>query len=239
MRIAVCEDIERDRSHIVALLTGLLEEGDTITEFEDGEQLLNYCRPDYPFDLTFLDIRMPNKDGAEVAGRIRELAPGAVIVVLTRYREYAIDFYRYRALDYLIKPVTLAKLKDTVDKARQEIVQQKSLLVRARGRSVRIPIHYICYVEIFDHTIIVHSSKGRYEYTGSLSALAGELEIFGFFMLNHSQLVNLDCVSGYQSADLTAYLTNGESLKIAEGRLKSFKRTLAGYIDAMNKGAGT
>ena len=74
-----------------------------------------------PVDIAFLDIRMPGLTGLEVGQRIaatwadsapaRALVPAPLIVFVTAYGEFALEAFESAAVDYLIKPVTRARLQ--------------------------------------------------------------------------------------------------------------------------------
>jgi DNA-binding LytR/AlgR family response regulator len=62
-------------------------------------------------DICFLDVHMPGLSGIETA---RFIGRRAHVVFVTAYDRYAVDAFAQGALDYLVKPVELARLKDTV-----------------------------------------------------------------------------------------------------------------------------
>jgi len=83
-------------------------------------------------DVLFLDIRMPGHSGLEV---VRELAeqwpeglgqkPFPLIVFVTAYDEHALEAFERAAVDYLLKPVTAARLDSTVQRL-QTLLAQRS-----------------------------------------------------------------------------------------------------------------
>ncbi|MBQ8438683.1 MAG: response regulator, partial [Alistipes sp.] len=66
-------------------------------------------------DLLFVDVNMPDKSGVEFVG---ELDNPPMIIFTTAYSEYAIDGFRLDAVDYLLKPFSLADFQRAVDKVR-------------------------------------------------------------------------------------------------------------------------
>jgi DNA-binding LytR/AlgR family response regulator len=73
---------------------------------------LNALKP----DIAFLDIRMPGIDGLRLAG----LAPHARIVFVTAYDDYAVEAFDRSAVDYLLKPVTDARLLRCITRLQRE-----------------------------------------------------------------------------------------------------------------------
>ena len=68
-------------------------------------------------DLVFLDLQMPVMGGFEV---VRELGGGhlPVVVIVTAFDEHAIEAFEAGAIDYLLKPVSEARLRKAVERAR-------------------------------------------------------------------------------------------------------------------------
>ncbi len=72
-------------------------------------------------DLLFLDIQMPGKNGFELLQAIEGKAPE--VVFTTAYDEYAIKAFEFNALDYLLKPVELARLSEAIHRVEEELHQ--------------------------------------------------------------------------------------------------------------------
>jgi two-component system nitrogen regulation response regulator GlnG len=87
---------------------GLRQAGYEVTAVRDGDEALRVFA-DAPFDLVFLDIRMPGTDGLTVLAKLRELTPDANVVVMTAHgtMDTAIQAMQRGAYDYLAKPFDL------------------------------------------------------------------------------------------------------------------------------------
>jgi two-component system LytT family response regulator len=67
-------------------------------------------------DIAFLDIEMPGIDGMTLANRMLDLSGDIKIVFVTAYQEYAIEAFALNATDYLLKPVSMARLTMTLNR---------------------------------------------------------------------------------------------------------------------------
>ena len=87
---------------------------------EDGEEGIQKYEEHIP-DLVILDIRLPDADGLEVLGRIREKNPNASIIIMTAYDDMktTIEAIKSGAFEYLVKPLDYVELGLTIDKAFQ------------------------------------------------------------------------------------------------------------------------
>ncbi len=76
-------------------------------------------------DTVFLDIHMPGMNGLKLGERLQTIAPDAEIVFITGYNQYAVEAFELCALDYIMKPVLLERLKKTVQRLRQRMAAEK------------------------------------------------------------------------------------------------------------------
>ena len=81
-----------------------------ITKADEAEYALKLCR-DNMYDIVFLDINMPDKDGLTLAEEIKKLIPIVNIIIVTAYPEYALEAYKLYVSDYIMKPVIKEDLK--------------------------------------------------------------------------------------------------------------------------------
>ncbi|MFQ5829157.1 MAG: sigma-54-dependent transcriptional regulator [Candidatus Methylomirabilia bacterium] len=104
-RILIAEDEESLRW---VLERGLGHAGYQVTAVAEGEATLREARAE-PFDLIFLDVRLPGVDGLTLLASLRELSPEAQVVIMTAYgtMETAIQAMQRGAYDYLTKPFDL------------------------------------------------------------------------------------------------------------------------------------
>lgn len=74
-------------------------------------------------DIVFLDVHMPGLNGVEAA---RQIARRAHIVFVTAYEQYAVQAFDHGAIDYLVKPIDEARLRDTVGRLQSRLAEQRA-----------------------------------------------------------------------------------------------------------------
>ncbi|UKS26001.1 response regulator [Paenibacillus sp. HWE-109] len=109
--------------------------------FQDPEELLERVPAAEP-DLVLVDMKMPGMNGLELAGRIQECNAGVSIAFVTAYDHYAVAAFQAEALDYVLKPVTAERLRQTLDRiARRRRVEPLGLDLKQK-MSVRSFIRF-------------------------------------------------------------------------------------------------
>ena len=106
-----------------------------------------------------LDIRMPEMDGIEVAQHLQRLERPPSVIFATAYDAYAIRAFEVHAVDYLLKPIRLARLKEALARARPRRPPQAEALrglqrapraflsAPERGKVHLIPIDDVVYLK--------------------------------------------------------------------------------------------
>ena len=114
-RILIADDEEGLRW---VLEKGLRQAGYRVTAVKDGESALLEVRAE-PYDLIFLDVRMPGMDGLTLLGQLRGLRPEAQVVIMTAHgtMETAIQAMQRGAYDYLAKPFDLDEVLLVAERA--------------------------------------------------------------------------------------------------------------------------
>ena len=126
LRILVVDDEALARERLLRLLSKLQPAVEGL-EAASGDEALATVKAQSP-DLVLLDIRMPGKDGLEVAAQLDTLDSPPAVIFCTAYDEYALEALRHQAVAYLLKPVRARELERALDNAgRVNRVQLASL----------------------------------------------------------------------------------------------------------------
>ena len=136
MRVLVADDEDSIRFVLREALEG---EGHVVEEARDGDAAAQALASG-SFDLAFLDIRMPGQTGLEVLDQVRGTGATTAVVIMTARNtlDNAVEAMKRGALDYLVKPFSLAEATALAERARTTQALRRELreLRREVGRSV-------------------------------------------------------------------------------------------------------
>lgn len=227
VRIAIVEDSDLDRELLRKNLARYEQERGVrfdLTEFSDGEDLVTGYTADY--DLILMDIRMTFMDGMRAAKRVRELDSDVVIVFISNTPQYAIEGYKVRAMDYMLKPITWFSFSESLGRALNSVKphQKSYVTVALKGGRTKLEMERICYVEAQDHQLLYNTLDGNYVSKGTMRDAEAQLSAGNFFRCNRCYLVNLKHVETYKGCDIRV---NGDVIQVSRRRRKSF-------LDALN-----
>ncbi len=118
-----------------------------IAEAGDGDHAIQLCQALEP-DVLFLDLQLPGLNGLEVVQALQsDILP--MIVFVSAYGEFALDAFELNAIDYVLKPANLGRLKKTVARILErrspgnidkEQAKEKYKLLKALGESSGVAI---------------------------------------------------------------------------------------------------
>ena len=137
-------------------------------------------------DVILLDIRMPEMDGIELAQHLQKLPQPPAVIFTTAYDAYAIRAFEVHAIDYLLKPIRTARLKEALARARSarapsmEALREMSrqapafLSAQERGRIHLIPVDDVIYLKAELKYVTVRTPEREYLIEDALARLEQE-----------------------------------------------------------------
>ncbi|MHB8874634.1 MAG: sigma-54-dependent transcriptional regulator [Myxococcaceae bacterium] len=130
--------VEDDRVVRVTARFALEAAGYQVTECADGTSALRAIEESL-FDLVLSDIRLPGLNGIELFRRLRQLQPGAAVVLMTAYAntDDAVAVMREGARDYVLKPFEIDELLLRLGRVRHEVEVQRQLETGAQSGGPR------------------------------------------------------------------------------------------------------
>ena len=114
LRVVIADDERPARSFLATILRSF-EDVVLVGEAEDGAEAIELIERERP-ELVLLDLQMPEIDGLGVV-RLLKKSRMPLVIFVTAYDEYAVRAFELNAVDYLLKPVDKARLREAVNRA--------------------------------------------------------------------------------------------------------------------------
>ena len=246
LRVVIADDERPARSFLAALLRSF-EDVVIVAEAESGREAVAVIERERP-DLALLDLQMPELDGIGVV-RMLKKSDLPLVAFVTAYDEYAVRAFEVNAVDYLLKPVEKARLREALNRAQEriehaEIVAEQGgrldhaiaeyessgrqpflerIPVRKRDEIVIVPVGQIASIIAEGELLYLTTAKGdRHTITYRLKDLETRLDPARFVRLGRGTLANVDQIvkiNVMPGGTHVASLANGQKLQVS--RLQS------------------
>lgn len=192
-------------------------------------------------DLVLLDIEMPKMDGIAAARALRSIKPNPAIVLVTAFDNFALEAFDLDIIDYLLKPVSLARLQRAVGRAmaaRGRPVEDPGpqgdyateFWVSHRSELIRVAAIDIERIEAERDYMRLHTGGRSYLLHQTISTLEQRLNPAHFQRIHRSHIVRRNLVTGLRHEGggvWHALLESDLSLRIGRKYLADVKK-LAG-----------
>ena len=246
LRVVIADDERPARSFLAAMLRGF-EDVEIIGEAENGTEAIEIIERERP-DLALLDLQMPEVDGLGVVRLLRKNTMPLVAFV-TAYDEYAVRAFELNAVDYLLKPVDRARLRETLNRAQERLDQAdfrsdeaahvraavsdyeaatrpaylERIPVRERDQIVIVPVREIVSVTADGELLYITTARHeRYSINYRLKELESRLDPNLFVRLSRGTLANVEMikrVSPLPGGTYVVTMNNDQRLQVS--RLQS------------------
>jgi DNA-binding LytR/AlgR family response regulator len=208
----IAEDEPLIRREIRDLLGELWPELEVVAEAGDGAEALAAVERMRP-SVLFLDIQMPGMTGLEVA---RRLGGRVHVAFITAFDRYAIDAFEQGALDYVLKPVSVDRLRVTVGRLRARLTEPPADLARIaellkewappaskylkwltvpQGAELRVvAVSEISYLKADTKYTTLVTPHGEFLMNSSLRQMREKLDPAVFWQIHRSVVVNVEVI---------------------------------------------
>lgn len=239
------DDEERARDSLRTLLTSYCPDVNIVAEcanVPDGVLAINKHHP----KLVFLDIEMPEYNGFELLSFFRDV--DFEIIFVTAYNDYALKAFEVSAVDYVLKPVDIDKLKLAVDKASKRLEGHdmknrldvlKDSFKTNQFNKIALPLaEGLLFVDVME--IVYLEADGAYTNVwlkdGSKILVSKKIKFFeevlegrqNFFRSHRSYMVNINFIKKYNRSENSLLLDNGKTIIISRDRKAEFEAQLKG-----------
>ena len=236
-------------------LLAQIDDAEVVGALRSGAEALEAIASLRP-DLILLDIEMPRFDGFDVVEALlrddRQIEQKPLICFVTAYPHFASEAFETGALDFLCKPVRLARLAKTVVRAKSAIEQReasrrleelstqlqtlrekygysedRSLWVQQRGEMIRLDSSKIDWLSAEGEYVRLHVGDTSFLLRTSITSLADELADGGFVRVHRSVAINRSRLKAVrrQRSGMKVVLDSGIELPVG----RKFRR----HVDAV------
>ena len=204
---------------------------------------------EHTVDVVFLDIQMPGMTGFEL---LQKLPAEPAVIFTTAFDRFALDAFEVNSIDYLVKPIELARLEKALAKVERlrgtpeavtdrdhlraiarELTRKYPELIASRvgERVVFVEVRKVTHFYAKDKLTYAATSAKDYAIDVTISDLEEKLDPAHFLRIHRATLLNLnyvDEVSAWFGGGLVVRLKDGKrtELQIARDRLREVKERL-------------
>ena len=203
-----------------------------VREASSVQQALTSIQSDRP-DLLLLDIEMPNAGDFQLIETLP--AQGIPVIFVTAHLEHAARAFDVRAVDYLLKPVSLQRFVEALTRIeRQEAPKPFSnsarVLFRDGSTNHFVLIGDIQVLESCGAYTRIFQRSGNITITGTLTSVMERLDPMVFFRASRAQGVNLQHVAKVldsENGSLVLHLDGGTKVEVSRRQSIEFRRLRA------------
>lgn len=245
MKVIIIDDEPRSRKSLVNMLklcpvaTHIAAEAG---EVESGYHAIQKHNP----ELVLLDINLPDGSGFDLLRKLDKI--NFKIIFITAYEEFAIQAFRFSAIDYLLKPVDPSKLVDAVEKVQQMVDQEnvslklnalfanlensnpgnKKLVLKTSENIYLVSTCDIIRCEADAGYSRFYLMNGKKIFVSkSMKDFEELLSGFGFYRIHQSHLINLKYIDHYSKISGGSVVMKDESfLPVSRRKKESFLKLL-------------
>jgi DNA-binding LytR/AlgR family response regulator len=156
-------------------------------------------------DLIFLDIQMPGMLGTQF---IQSIEKPPMVIFTTAYSHYAVEGFELKAIDYLMKPISFARLETAIEKAVEQFILRENIKPKVENPSITIFSEYnkinifhgdILYIEgLKDYVKIFVNDKLKPILTRSnIKGIEQKLNSEAFIRIHNSIIVHLPKITSF------------------------------------------
>jgi len=197
----------------------------------------------YKPQLIFLDIELPDQNGFELFDYFE--APDFEIIFTTAYSEYAMRAFDVSAIDYLLKPIQISKLKLATEKAIRlagknatrervntlrenlQLMQVQQIALPVLGGLIFVKANDILYLQADGSYTYVVTAKSRTLISKRIKEFEDILsEDIRFFRIHRSYIVNTQYIREYVRTEGILHMDNNETITVARERRQAFEEQI-------------
>ncbi|MEH6536184.1 MAG: LytTR family DNA-binding domain-containing protein [Psychroserpens sp.] len=207
-----------DNIHVVASCSNALEAFNHISN--------------QPIDLVFLDINMPEISGISFAKSINSTIK---VIFTTAYRDYAVEGFELKAVDYLLKPISFERLQKSLHnyfeiygqketKPISSIDESDFMFVRSDRKMIKIDYGSIRYIESYSDYLKIHEENETIVTRETITAIEAKLPKQQFLRIHRSYIIAIAYIQSFTNEYITI---NKKAIPIS----RSYKKEVLKHLE--------
>jgi len=232
LKVIIIDDDASARNFIEKIITSNFKDLQVVSKainVETGLQAIQSFSP----DIVFLDVDMPDGTGFDLLQKIPEI--NFKLIFVTAHSEFAIKAIKFSALDYILKPIDVIELTETIIKIKKIVKKEEqnlkisAILNNLNNNSENKKIVLNTSDNIFvvnTKDIIKCSSEGNYTtfylnnkqkivISKTLKEYDNLLSDYGFLRIHRSHLININYIEKYSKENSILYMKDNSQIPVS------------------------
>jgi DNA-binding LytR/AlgR family response regulator len=162
-------------------------------------------------DLVFLDINMPEISGISFAKSINNAIK---VIFTTAYRDYAVEGFELKAVDYLLKPISFERLQKALytyfeiygeKESVSNLLSENSdfIFVRSDRKMIKIDFETIIYIESYSDYIKIHLEDSTVITRETITSIEAKLPKVLFLRIHRSYIISIASINSFTNEHIT------------------------------------
>lgn len=242
IKAIIVDDEQSARDNLRYLTEKYCENIEIVAEADKVVTAVEHIKIFQP-NLVFLDIEMPKQNGFELFKYFDE--PTFQVIFITAYNHYAVKAFEVSAVDYLLKPIDIERLKEAENKVlKQTVLNQnfevleeniqtpalKTIAIPYKSDFVVIKIKNIICIQAnraYSNFTVLNTDKNiekTYTYAKKLAYFEENLPKKQFIRVHRSWIINFNFIQSYSKKESIITLSNNQQIPISKTYKEVFER---------------
>ncbi|MDO4337214.1 MAG: LytTR family DNA-binding domain-containing protein [Eubacteriales bacterium] len=230
MHVIICDDEKITCAELERILTEYSSERGVKLQtdvFFSGDALIDYLYKEEAPDILFLDIELPGVNGVVVGDYVRRILENEqiFIVYISSKEQYALQLFKNRPFDFLVKPLNAEKIFRVLDNIYRIVGKSNcDFEYQNKGITYRVQYRDILYFQSIGRKINIVLRQETKGFYGKLTDVEAKLPKYLFLNIHKSYLINFNYVKEYTYEWVK--MVNGDILNISKANRAEVRRKI-------------